>query len=156
MNNPELESLTAQLADIQLPQEPQLWPWYLGGALLFALILAAVQMVWRRRRVVADHNYRPSPREALRQLEQLQHEWQQQQIDDQRTAFRLATILRLGLHLPQLTLEAPSQLRAETSRWRQIIAQLQQLRYHRHPETKLDQSIFDHVHRWLSQENHRS
>lgn len=152
MNDTELASLTAQLADIQLPSEPTLWPWYLGGAIVFTLLITAVRLTLRRTRSGWRDIHQHSSQEALHRLEQLQDEWQQQQIDDQRTAFRLANLLRLGLGLPQLTTEAPPQFTSDAALWRQTIEQLQQLRYRHQTSTKLDHSVFDHARRWLTQE----
>lgn len=152
MNNSELESLTAQLADIQLPPEPTLWPWYLGGAIVLTLLITTARLMLRRTRSNGRVTYQRSSQEALQRLEQLHGEWQQQQIDDQRTAFRLANLLRLGLNLPQLTIETPSQLSPDSALWRQAIEHLQQLRYQNQSSIKLDHTIFDHARRWLTQE----
>ncbi|MBI3773757.1 MAG: DUF4381 family protein [Gammaproteobacteria bacterium] len=152
MNNTELESLTVQLADIQLPSEPILWPWYLGGIIALTLLLTVARLSFRQRRANTQTIHQHSSQEALQRLKQLHDEWQAQQIDDQRAAFRLANLLRLGLNLPQLTAEVPPQLMFDAELWQKTIEQLQQLRYHNQPIIKLDHSVFDHARRWLTQE----
>lgn len=152
MNDTELTSLTAQLADIQLPPEPTLWPWYLGGAIALTLLITAAWLTLRRTRSNGRTTHQRSSQEALQRLEQLHGEWRQQQIDDQRAAFRLANLLRLGLNLPQLTAETPPQLSPDAALWRQTIEHLQQLRYRNQSPIKLDHSVFDHARRWLTQE----
>lgn len=152
MNNTELESLTAQLADIQLPPEPTLWPWYIGGAIVLALSITVARLTLRQTRSRQRTTHQHTSEEALQRLEQLHREWQQQRVDDQRAAFRIANVLRLGLNLPQLTTEAPPQLLFDAALWRQTIEQLQRLRYQHQPSTTLDHSVFDHARRWLTQE----
>ena len=142
-----------RLADIIPPAPPAplvWWPW-----LIAALIVAtAALLVWwwraRRRAVAAS----PIDRrvDALAALNNVHAEWRAKRIDDRDAAYRLATVLRLGLGLAQLSDEPPPVAANEAPLWRDSLAQLNRQRYPAARGQALSPALFDHARRWLAGE----
>lgn len=144
----DLQTLTQQLADVEPPGPPQWWPWYLLAIVLLAVVATAAQLAWRayRRRGTAA---KPASANALAKLQTLHGQWRSGQLNDRQTAFRLATLLRLGLGLDQLTPEKPAALKEDEQQWRTTIALLGKLRYRPHPMDQLDEAVFRQIRCWL-------
>ncbi len=150
MNNGD--ALT-KLADIIPPAPPAplaWWPWLIAA--FFIAALAVFAWWWRsRRRAVAAS---PLDRrvEALAALNNLHEEWTAKRIDDRDAAYRLATVLRLGLGLAQLSDEPPPVAVNEAPLWRDALAQLNRQRYPAARGQALPPALFEHARRWLAGE----
>lgn len=145
----------AALADIELPAPPDWRPMFVFAAL--ALMLAAGLLIrhLRTRRDPARRDaVTPVPMEssactALTRLARLQQQWEAGAIDARTTAYRLATLLRLGLGLPQL-LPAAAPAGLDETEWRTTLTLLQGLRYNQ-TSPALTPEIFARARHWLSQ-----
>lgn len=144
----EAETLR-QLADILPPPAPAAVNWLpliLGLVVAIIAALAIVIMIKRSRP-------RPLPQStsaAQHRLAALRKAWQAQTIDDRTAAYDLATLLRLGLGLPQLTPQHRPAAVMDETQWRDIIKHLDELRYRDQPTQRLSPQCFEHAARWLS------
>jgi hypothetical protein len=142
----------AALADIELPAPPDWWPLITLAAAL-AVVIAALVVYTRRRRApvapLAIDGEETGPRAALLRLERLQREWSAGAIDARAAAYRLVTLLRLGLALPQLHPATPPAGLAEDE-WRETLRLLYDLRYRPAPEHALTGEVFARARGWLS------
>jgi hypothetical protein len=159
----EADTLAA-LADIELPAPPDWRPLIALAAALLIMTGALIAYIYikkrikkRRRRDAASLPLTPplSPREktsreALARLEGLRQEWSAGAIDARAAAYRLGTMLRLGLGLPQLHPAAPP-AGLDTNEWRETLLLLQSLRYAPLPAQALTPDIFIRARHWLSQ-----
>jgi hypothetical protein len=143
----------AALADIELPAPPDWRPLIALAAAALAVVVAAIVVYARRRRAPAARlstdRAETGPRAALLRLERLQREWSAGAIDARAAAYRLVTLLRLGLALPQLHPAAPPTGLNETE-WRETLCLLQDLRYRPAPEHALTGEVFARAHDWLN------
>jgi hypothetical protein len=146
----------AALADIELPAPPD---WRPAIILATALLLCAagaliIYMRARTRRAA------PSPaaaagtgeavsRAALAQLERLRRESSSGAIDARAAAYRLGTLLRLGLGLPQLHAAAPP-AGLDGNEWRETLTLLHALRYAPASAQALTPEVFARAQRWLN------
>jgi cytochrome c-type biogenesis protein CcmH/NrfF len=146
MNDQQFAQLTNQLADIELPPEPNWWPWLIA---LVAVIVAALLLIFLLRR--REKKEASITSEALQRLNQLEQSWQSGKLDQRRCAYQLATLLRLGLRLPQLNHTPPAQLAEQNTTWQQTITLLQQLRYQANSDAQLSDKIFTTIRTWLQQ-----
>jgi len=151
----------AALADIELPAPPDWWP-VIGLAaalLLFAAGVLTTHLRSRTRRGTSPLLLTPalSPgagegeddsREARTRLERLRQEWLAGAVDARAAAYRLGTLLRLGLGLPQLLPAAPPAGLAPRE-WRETLALLHELRYAPVPARTLTEETFARARRWL-------
>ena len=113
----------SQLADILPPPAPGGPDWMLIIFVGIICILAAAVLVWFWKKHHSQRINLPA-REARRRLVTLRSAWQSHTISDREAAYRLATLLRLGLALPQLnTQDRPSMVEDDTS-WRETLEQL--------------------------------
>jgi len=136
------------LADIELPNEPS---WYseiilviIASSLLLSLI------VWRimKRKPLRQTQFETiSPEQVFNDII-AQH--QSTKINQREAAFRIATVLRLSLNMPQLTLQAPDILQHEQTLWRKTIQQLEQLRYQHNGDAPLSPELTQQVRRWIT------
>jgi hypothetical protein len=143
----------AALADIELPAPPDWRPLIVLAAAALAIVIAALVVYARRRRAptvtpFANDQEETGPRAALLRLEHLQREWSAGAIDARAAAYRLVTLLRLGLALPQLHPAAPPAGLAEDE-WRETLRLLQDLRYRPAAEHALTGAVFARAHDWL-------
>lgn len=153
MNDAETLS---RLADIELPAAPNWQPLVITVAVIATLtaILIAARLVWRSRRRRADDRQTATPLAmAQTRLEQTRRNWQAGEIDDREAAYRLATLLRLGLGLPQLPHEHPAHIPVAPSEWREITQLLERLRYQQSSQERLSPEMFQHLGRWLAARN---
>ncbi len=143
----------ATLADIELPAPPDWWPLITLAAALLVVAGAILFRTATRRQThsvaVAPASGDDSAREALGRLEQLQQEWASGALDAHAAAYRLATLLRLGLGLPQLHPAAPP-TGLDTELWRNTLALLHELRYAPAPAQTLTPETFTRARHWLS------
>jgi len=140
----------AQLADIELPPPPAGWPWLLT-AILAALAIALLLLYrWRKKNRRAPPAPASLPRQALTQLEQLSAQWRDGQLSDRDAAYRLATLLRRGLALAQLTPDCPTALAAQTAQWRAAMSALSRCRYQPSTASPLPAALFEQVREWLT------
>ncbi len=143
-----LQTIAQQLAAIEMPPPPDWQPWLIAAAIA-ALVIAAIPAIhyWHRQQ---HHGANPAGSAALTELKRVQQQWQQGMLDDRRAAYRLCTILRLGLQLEQLTDVPPPPLRDDTERWQHTLTQLKQLRYAPPTGARLDKQLFRQAEHWLS------
>ncbi len=143
----DTDALLARLADIEMPQSPE-WTWLWLVLLLLLALAVALFWWWRRPRPEGKTTTAPSL-DACAELDRLQAQWLAGQLADRETAFRLATILRLGLALPQLTPRCPAPLRHEEDAWRKTVMLLQRARYRKTSEA-IEPEVFERARHWLS------
>lgn len=135
------------LADIEWPAPPDWTPLYLAvtGALIITVTITCYYVL-RRRRAPSRETTRDR---ALARLAALQHDWQRGTIDDRAAAYRLATILRLGLGLTQLMVSRPAPPHIEPHAWRAALETLERQRYASGPTQQLPAALFHTVRGWL-------
>lgn len=145
----------AALADIELPAPPDWRPLIALAALLLLAALAGIFYLWHRRRhptpaapARAEAAAPPPECEARARLARLWQEWAAGAIDARAAAYRLGTLLRLGLELPQLHPAAPP-AGLDPHEWRETLTLLQGLRYAPAPPQALTPEIFARAQRWL-------
>jgi hypothetical protein len=140
----------SQLADILPPPAPGGPDWLLLGMIggICCLVIVAA-LLWFIKKHYSPRSNSPT-REARRRLAALRDEWQSHTLTDREAAYRLATLLRLGLAVPQLSTHIrPSTVKDETL-WRGTLEQLQALRYRNESAHSLSPQCFDHAERWLT------
>ncbi len=143
----------SRLADIELPAAPDWQPLIIAAAFIIAItvILTAAWLVWRSRKRNTDNRQTATPlATAQTRLEQTRMDWQAGKMDDREAAYRLATLLRLGLGLPQLTPECPSHLATDQAAWRDTLCLFEQLRYQQTPQATLTLEVFQRAKNWLA------
>jgi len=138
----------SQLADILPPPAPGA-SWMLlvtGSAVVIVAVLALVRFLKNHR---PRKNALPA-REAQQRLGTLRAAWQARTISDREAAYRLATLLRLGLALPQLTPQLRPAAVDDEALWRETLNQLHALRYRDRSSSDLSPQCFDRAERWLA------
>ena len=148
MNDEQLQQLGRQLADIELPPEPNWWP-LIWIALIFLLIQTLFTVIMLKKRKSAAHKAQPD--KAQQRLQKIQQQWKNGELNAHDTAYQLATVLRLGLGLKQLKQTPPEFLSDQKTQWQSVIKKLQQLRYKNKCNVTLDDDIFSSIQRWLKQ-----
>lgn len=155
--NPEqLALISKQLADIEMPTEPDWMPVYLviGVLFLITLLATALQLHHRRRQLGPGKATNTAQQYALSRLAELEASWRSEQCDPQTLGFRLATTLRMGLKLNRLTPEPPATLalnEKDRKEWQQLYQHLYRLRYQATADTQLiDQALFDQVRHYIN------
>lgn len=142
-----------RLADIIPPAPPAATPWWLWLLAALASIAIVALVAWRitrrRRRTAPSGDLRG---DALAALNALRSAWEAKQIDDRDAAYRLATVLRRGLGLAQLSDDNPPAAINDAPLWRDTLQQLDRQRYRRQRERPLPPELFERVHRWLTAE----
>ena len=151
----DLQTLTTQLADVEPPGPPQWWPWYVLAVLALALMVTIAQLVWRAYRRATLRSL-SADAAALEKLQRLRAQWQGGQLNDRQVAFRLATLLRLGLGLTQLTSIKPPMLDGDVQHWQATVALLARLRYQPQPADRLSEEFFQQIQHWLCQAGGRA
>lgn len=143
----------SRLADIELPATPDWQPFIIAAAAIVAItaILIAAWLVWRSRKCRAGNRQSATPLATVQtRLEQTRMEWQAGKMDDREAAYRLATLLRLGLGLPQITPECTAHLAADQTAWQDTLHLFEQLRYQQAPQTGLTVDVFQRAKQWLA------
>lgn len=150
-----------RLADVQLPAKPDLWP---DTALIMVTVVVILFLIvtlicWRYRRYrSAPQREQTTTQQALERLHAIEQAWSDGAIDARETAYRLTTVLRLGLGLPQLTMRCPQPLLTQQQQWQQTITLFDQLRYQprtaQSPTQHLQHETFAQLHQWLTIANH--
>ncbi|TPW12470.1 MAG: hypothetical protein FD130_1764 [Halothiobacillaceae bacterium] len=141
--------LLQQLADIELPAAPDnTLLWLLLGVALLGVMAILGWGVWRRRGKRAATRLNTAVAiSPLARLNTLETMWRQQQLSDREVAYELATLLRHGLGLKQLTTSLPT---GATVEWQRLLQQLSQLRYSPIPAEPLAPDQFAQIKRWLN------
>ncbi len=149
-NNSEVLS---RLADIELPAPPDWQPLLItGGVITIALLLIVFIRLYiqRRKKISAYNNKLSDPALTARlKLQQLINDWQSHTVNDREAAYRLTTLLRLGLGLPQLTPICPPHIAADQRAWQETVSLCTNLRYQKIPGTHLSLEVFQRVEQWL-------
>jgi hypothetical protein len=141
--------LLAKLADVDLPAPPD---WRIPLMITLIATAAAVLFIygiWHYLRHRLHHLHQHPAQQALRRLEHLRQEWESQKIGDREAAYHLATLLRLGLELPQLQNHRPYP-HSDPASWRNMLLLLEHLRYRESTAEKLSPDVFRLAHDWLS------
>lgn len=144
--------LIEQLADIELPPAPSWAEFWLIGAIVatgLALILAGVFFSrYRRSRSSPAFSYAII---AQHKLASLRDKWRTQQMSEREIAFHLATLLRLGLGITQLSDQRPTSLAIKEDQWLDILQMLNELRYSPQPSpgVSLSDDAFNLINTWL-------
>ncbi len=150
MNHSEI---LGRLADIELPAPPDWQPLLItGGVIIIVLMLAVLlRLTIRRRKKISAYNNRNSEvtLTARLKLQQLINDWQSHTVNDREAAYRLTTLLRLGLGLPQLTHICPPHIAADQRAWQETVSLCTNLRYQKKPVTHLSLEVFQRVEQWL-------
>ncbi len=149
--------LLPYLADIQPPPAPPLPSWTnLGNSLGTGLLLLALGAAALFGLIAVMRRRRRSPaRQALRRLRTLEREWRQGTCPPRQAAYRLATLLRLGLELDSLHVprgergHSDRKSLAHTDEWRALLSRLDELRYAPRPRQSLTPALFQAARRWL-------
>lgn len=136
-----------QLADVLPPPAPG-WGWAIAAASVAVLLTVAVSWWWMSSRRRSDRDI-AAPEARLR-LRELRMAWRSRQVDDREAAYRLATLLRLGLGLTQLTSSLRPAAIAEARDWDRTLRELDRLRYCDAIGTALSPDCFDRAERWLA------
>ncbi|MBL1260720.1 MAG: hypothetical protein COB33_009355 [Thiotrichaceae bacterium] len=147
--------ILGRLADVQLPAEPVLWPIFaFSGAVL--VIIAFIALSYRRRQSIPPVQTNNNQQQALERLTIVENAWTNGDIDAREAAYRLSTLLRLGLNLPQLNHHCPAALADNNQAWQQTLALFNQLRYPSHTATQqpLTLNTFAQLRWWLSAAQH--
>ena len=138
-----------RLADVQLPAEPSLWP---AITIISAIVITVglAYLRYHRRQTSPITETSNNAQQALERLAIVEKAWADGKIDARETAYRLNTLLRLGLNLPQLNHHCPAVLTDHHHAWQQTHQLFNQLRYQPHTAQPLDSSTFDQIRLWLS------
>ena len=142
--------ILSRLADVEPPLPPDYRAWYIATAIAL-LIAATALLTWRfhgrlKSKTCKEENIDSA--NAISELTKLLTT--RSSLDSRLFAYRLATVLRLGLHLQQLTRECPDCIHVAREQWPQIVATLQQLRYSSQCATKLDDDAIETIRTWLT------
>ncbi|VAW87022.1 hypothetical protein MNBD_GAMMA16-590 [hydrothermal vent metagenome] len=135
------------LADIEFPNEPSWYSEIILAVIASSLLLSLI--VWRimKRKPLRQTQLETISSEQV--LNDIIAQYQSTRINQREAAFRIATVLRLSLKLPQLTLQAPDILQHEHALWRETIQQLEQLRYQHNCDALLSPELTQQVRRWI-------
>ena len=139
----------SQLADILPPPAPGGPDWLLLIVAGIICILAAAVLVWFWMKHHSQRIKLPA-QEAQRRLAALRSAWQSRTLGDREAAYRLATLLRLGLTLPQLNIQGRPSMVDDDNSWRETLELLHALRYRDQTELSLTSQSFEHAARWLA------
>jgi hypothetical protein len=149
MNEQQWQQLSERMGGVEMPPAPDWWPlvWTVTGLVVATLIIT--WLLRRQRKTTTTANS-----EALTRLAQLQQAWDGGELEPRRAAYQLATLLRLGLGLNQLSPTPPQELSEQQAQWRETVELLQQLRYqspsHHTSQARLTQQTFGQIQDWLS------
>jgi len=139
-----------QLADIELPDTPELWSWLSGIALVCLVFWLLVW--WRtamRKAAPPEMSHDRDVVEAARlRFATLNARWQSSDIGDRDAAYELATLMRLAWNLPQLPSHCPRWI-DRPDQWNELVDTLFQLRYQREPQQHLETRHFSWIASWL-------
>lgn len=138
----------ATLADILLPPPPDWHSFWLFTAItlaVLALVIAALFLYIRKSRL----RTRAASNSPLHELANIEKQWRDGVLPTRETAYRLATVLRVGMGIQQLTRQPPVAFASQSSRWETLIRALEQIRYAPHNST-LDTQWFDWTREWLA------
>ena len=148
--------MLARLADVQLPSEPTLWPAFTFISVML-IVIALIYLGYRRYQSAPPAQSNSNAQQALEKLTIVENAWANNDIDARETAYRLSTLLRLGLNLPQLNHHCPPSLAHSKQTWQQTLTLFNQLRYQSHTTTQpLTRDTFEQLRLWLSAPQHAS
>lgn len=138
-----------KMADIELPAPPDWQPLIITTVIVLLLVLVATTIIRRVRSHVDNRLSSLSIKHRDKVLDTIREQWSAGRIDDREASYRLATLLRLGLGLPQLGTECPAALTNDADHWRKTIHRFNLLRYSKVPRKSLAQEDFDNVKQWI-------
>ncbi len=150
----EIDKLLIRMADIEVPPPPDWAPVLLYGMLIILLLVLAIAIAlawwWRKTARAQQRPVTQQELSAQHKLEMLQAQWQSGSLPDREAAYRLATILRLGLGLSQLTANCPKHLCHNKKAWLSAIAFLDNIRYQKQTTAPITLELFEHAGHCLS------
>lgn len=145
-----------QLADVDLPLPPDWTPWAAALAGIALLSLLVVWLVLRYRQGLRTPPAQQLPAASPEQeLERLLAHWQRNDLAPRELAYRLATLLRLALHLPQLEPQPPEHIVSHRERWPELINELSALRYRSAVGHTLHPAWLPLIRTWLQESRAR-
>jgi hypothetical protein len=147
------DELLARLADVELPPAPDWRPYVIAAAALVVLALAATALLLLLRRRAVSRRRVPPPFDARQRVVELQQAYVRGEVTERDAAYRLATILRLGLGLSQLEESAPP-AQVDREHWARILRRLAHARYTRQTRPP-DSEDFAAVIDWLAARDQR-
>ena len=145
------EDMINRLADIVPPAPPEWQTWVISIAIGLGVCAGvwSIYRYWRSRHHTHDRTT-PSPADAQTKLAELAALWQTGALTDREAAYRLATVLRLGLGLSQLAPQIEHPAVTNRTSWTEALTLLQQLRYQHEAHHRLTPAIFDNAAAWLA------
>jgi hypothetical protein len=138
-----------QLADILPPPAPGGAGWVLLLMGVIVVSVATLGLLWFVKRRRARQQDVPT-HEAQQRLKALRAAWQARTLSDREAAYRLATVLRLGLSLPQLAPQLRPAAVDDAAAWHDTLKVLQTLRYRNLTSATRSPHCFDRVALWLT------
>lgn len=144
------ETLQQRMADIIVPAPDDSTVTYIGILITVVVLLALIGWLVNRYVIPRRRNTTAAETGALHQLELVRQDWREGHIDSRQAAFRLATVLRLGLRLEQLPPLPPAPV-VDDRQWQQTISRLNALRYPSAQTQKLTDDLFNSVRHILCQ-----
>lgn len=146
-----------QLADVDMPLPPDWTPWLvaLAGMTLLGLLITWTVVHYKRRSRASLARQTPTANPE-QELERLLAQWQSNDIPPRELAYRLATLLRLALRLPQLEAQPPEHIVSHRERWPELINELAALRYRGAAEHTLRPEWLTLVRTWMQESRARS
>ena len=147
MNEP---GLLNKMADIELPAAPDWQPYIIVIAITLLIVFITVMII--RNMYKSKKQYASSPadvKDGGSVLDEIEDQWSTGRIDDREASYRLSTLLRLGLGLPQLRPVCPADLIDDATAWEDTIQLFHQLRYKQTTQTRLSAEDFRYVKKWL-------
>lgn len=142
------EQLQSRMADIILPPPPDDITGLIAGTLLSVVLLLMFAWITNRYRRSQTTRDRIGQADALQQLELIRQDWLARLIDARELAFRLATTLRLGLHLVQLPTDPPVAA-FDARQWRRTLQALDGMRYPSTPSAVMPDEVFASIEQFL-------
>ena len=144
------EQLRQQMADIIVPAPANTTLHDTGILVLIVVLLSLTAWLIRRRSRRPSAQAATTADDAMQQFELLQQDWHERRIDSREAAFRLATVLRLGLNLAQLPLRPPTPA-IDKPQWHRTIETLNALRYPPTLTQTLTDDLFSNIRQILLQ-----
>lgn len=138
-----------KLADILPPPAPSGPGWLLIVTAIAVAVVAIFTIVWFVKKHRLHKSVLPA-HEAQQRLTALRNAWQARTVSDREAAYRLATLLRLGLVLPQLTPQIRPAVVDDALTWNETLTRLHELRYRDQASFTLSPQFFDRAEQWLA------
>lgn len=142
--------ILSRLADVEPPLPPDYRVLYMTAAIVFIVVVMAL-FAWRFSRQSKSKTIKEETVDTANAVSELTKLLAaRSSLDSRLFAYRLTTVLRLGLHLQQLTRECPDCIGVAREQWPRIVTTLQQMRYTEQCEAAFDEDAIETIRTWLS------